>query len=295
MTDAQFIPLTDRGLVSLSGDDSTEFLQGLVTNDVAAVAGDRAIYAALLTPQGKYLHDFFVLRSGDALYLDCDARRIEDLVRRLSRYRLRAKVTIEDASDRFRLFALFGGAALQRVGLTAGEGRAGSFADGIVFVDPRSAALGGRAVLPGENGAQCLQAAGLSPSDGQTYDTLRMSLGIAAGDPEIEPEKSFPMEYGLDALHGISFTKGCYVGQEVTVRMKTRGLVRKRLVPVRIDGSAPEIGTELQIGSKAAGELRAACGAAGLALVRIEALEQALADGAPFEAGTARLYPQVPS
>lgn len=295
MTDAQFIPLIDRGIVSLSGYDSTEFLQGLVTNDVATVSADRTIYAALLTPQGKYLHDFFVLRSGDALYLDCDAHRIEDLVRRLSRYRLRAKVTIEDASDRFRLFALFGEAALQRVGLTADEGRAGSFADGIVFVDPRNAALGGRAVLPGGNGAQRLEAAGLSPSDRQAYDMLRMSLGIAAGDPEMEPEKSFPMEYGLDTHHGVSFTKGCYVGQEVTVRMKTRGLVRKRLVPVRIDGSAPQVGAELQIGSKAAGELRAACGAAGLALVRIDALEQALADGAPFEAGTARLYPRMPS
>jgi hypothetical protein len=294
MTDAEFLPLTDRGIVSLAGDDATGFLQGLVTNDVTTASDDRVIYAALLTPQGKYLHDFFVLRSDHALYLECDARRLEDLVRRLSRYRLRAKVDISDASDRFGVYALFGSEALQRVGLAADEGRATRLADGIAFVDPRNAALGARALLPGDDGAQRLKEAGFSPSNGSTYDTLRMSLAIAAGDPEIEPEKSLPMEYGLDELHGVSFTKGCSVGPEVTVRMKTRGLVRKRLVPVRIEGGTPVVGTALHWGNKTVGELRAICGAAGLALVRIDALDEALTDGTPFEAGASRLYPQVP-
>ena len=295
MDDARFAALTDRALVSLTGEDTTGFLQGLVTNDVSAVSEERAIYAALLTPQGKYLHDFFVVSSGGALFLECEARRIADLIARLSRYRLRARVAIEDASDRLKVFAVFGEDALQRVGLAAREGSAAPLDSGRVFVDPRSAALGARALLPGASGAATLQGAGLSPSDREPYDTLRMSLGIAAGDPEIEPDKSYPMEYGFDALNGISFSKGCYVGQEVTVRMKTRGLVRKRLVPVRIDGDTPETGAPLQLDGKAAGELRAACGPAGLALVRVDVLEQALAEGVPFAAGTTLLYPMAPS
>lgn len=293
MTDAFFVPLADRGIVALTGDDTTEFLQGLVTNDISTASDTRAIYAALLTPQGKYLHDFFVLRLGEALCLDCDANRLEDLSRRLSRYRLRAKVDIADASDRFELFALFGKDALPHAGLSAEEGGAAPFAGGTAFVDPRDPLLGARAVLPAGEGTGKIEAAGFTPVDRQEYDILRMSLGIADGDPEIEPEKSFPMEYGLDELHGISFTKGCYVGQEVTVRMKTRGLVRKNLVSVKIDGAAPAAGAELRMGDTVAGELRAACGATGIALVRTEALAKARAEGVPFEAGSSRLYPQA--
>ena len=115
-----------------------------------------------------------------------------------------------------------------------------------------------------------------------------------ASGKEFESEKSFPMEYGLDELHAISFTKGCYVGQEVTTRIKIRGLVRKRLVPIRVEGAAPEAGTPVMLGNASAGEVRRASGNRGLALIRLELLEKAIDDGIPFEAGAARLFPYKP-
>lgn len=294
MKDARYTPLTDRAILRVGGEEATEFLQGLITNDIAKATEIRAIYAALLTPQGKYLHDFFVLRIAGSYYLDCEKHRREDLVKRLMRYRLRAQVVIEDLNDSFDCFALYGGEAIQTAGLSPEPGDLGPLADGFVFVDPRRTEMGVRALLPPGEAVSRLEQSGFPGAPEEDYDLMRLSLGIAAGDPEMEPEKSYPMEYGLDELNGVSFTKGCYVGQEVTVRMKTRDLVRKRLVPVRIKGPAVSVGTVLQFENSIAGELRSVVGTTGLALVRTEALDRALADGLAFRADNTQLIPTMP-
>lgn len=297
MTDARYTLLPDRAIIRVAGEEAREFLQGLITNDIADASDMRAIYAALLTPQGKYLHDFFVLQVSDFYYLDCQQHRREDLLKRLKRYRLRAKVEIEDLVESFDCFALFGRDALPMSGISPDAGSVGPLGKGFAFVDPRRTDLGLRAILPPDLDVATLEERGFNAATKESYDILRLSMGIAEGAPEIEPEKSFPMDYGLDELNGVSFNKGCYVGQEVTVRMKTRDLVRKCLVPVRIDGPAPAIGASLRLEGTTAGELRGLAGPVGIALVRKEALDRAYADNLAFETEEARLIPgaELPS
>ncbi len=279
MAGKSYVPLEDRALLALSGDAAAGFLQGLISNDVEKVTAGAVIYAALLTPQGKYLHDFFVLADEDgALLLDCEAERIDDLERRLKIYRLRARVDIERVGERLHVFALIGPGAADT---------AGPFADGVIYADPRLAALGARAVLPA-NAASALEAAGLKPAGRAEYDRLRLGLGIPDGSRDLVAEKSLPLENGFDELGGVDFEKGCYIGQEVTTRMKHRALVRKRLLPVSIEGPPPEPGAKLMRGDVEVGEMRSSRDGNGLAMVRLEHFEAALRDGAALVSGDAR-------
>ena len=182
-----------------------------------------------------------------------------------------------------------------RLGMTGDEGAVTRFAGGRAYNDPRGPALGVRAYLPTGTGEQSLKEAGFARAALALYDAHRFSLGVADSAPEIEPEKSYPMEYGLDRLNGISFSKGCYVGQEVTVRMKNRDLVRKCLVSGRIEGTPPVIGTQLNVDGVNAGELRGIAGDAGLALIRKDLLDQAVSTGKPFDADGIKFYPATSS
>lgn len=291
---ASSIALTDRAVIALEGPDGREFLQAIVTNDVDVVSESRALYSALLTPQGKFLHDFFVFQIGDTLYLDVDAARRDDLMRRLSVYKLRADLTIEDRSGGFAVYALLGEAAAA-LGLGPREGDAASFAGGIAFIDPRLAALGARAIAPPAPAAEALEQAGFTAAGRETYHALRIGLGVPDGGRDMEPDKSMPLEYGLGDLNGVDFDKGCFIGQEVTARMKRRGLVRKRLLPVDIDGAPPAPGATVTRGDHDAGEMRAAMDSAGLALLR---LDRIAADGpglaADLTADGARITPRKP-
>lgn len=286
-----WVALADRGLIAVAGADTRDFLQGVVTNDMETVSESRAVYAALLTPQGKYLHDFFVFRIGDVLYLDCEAARCDDLMRRLAVYRLRADVTIEDAGDAFAVYALFGAGVWSAAGIAPREGAAAPFGGGAAYADPRTAALGARAALPSDRAAAVLAGTGFAEADVAAYDGLRIRLGVPDGSHDMEPEKSLPLEYGLDDLNGVDFNKGCFIGQEVTARMKRRGLVRKRLLPVDIDGAPPAPGATVQRGDHEAGEIRAILDGAGLALLRLDRIAP---EGPDLTAGGARITPHKP-
>ncbi|GIK98023.1 MAG: glycine cleavage system protein T [Alphaproteobacteria bacterium] len=286
-----FLPQS-RGVIAVEGPDSREFLQGLISNDVRRVTEEQAIYAALLTPQGRYLHDFFVAVVGDTLLLDCEAVRRDDLKRRLSIYRLRSKVTLADATDRLAVALVFGGNALERLGLPGEPGRARRLGDGLVYVDPRLPGLGARALLPHDAAADLLSEAGLVPGEQDRYDRLRLRLGVPDGSRDLPIEKAILLENGFDELHGVDWQKGCYIGQELTARTKYRGLVRKRLLPVEIEGPAPEPGTKLMLGDQEVGEMRSAVDGLGLAMIRLEHFEKASADGAT--AGAARVKPRRP-
>lgn len=288
MTTACFASLENRGVLALAGPDTLPFLQGIVTNDVDPAAAGRPVFAALLTPQGKYLHDFFLVPSAGRFLLDCERGRIDDLRRRLAMYRLRAKVTIDDASEQVAVFTAFGDGAAARLGLSDRPGDGAAFGDGIAFVDPRLPRLGARALLPRATGAATLEAVGLQPAPRGDYDRQRRLLGIAEGSGEIGVERTLALEAGLDVLNGVSFAKGCYVGQEVTSRMHNRKLVKKRIVPVTIDGPTPASGTPVMRGESEAGEVCAAEDGIGLALLRLESLAQ----GATLSAGPARLIPR---
>src|SRR5262245_29488956 len=277
-----------RGLVAVAGEDRTAFLQGLVSNDVRAVAAERAVYAALLTPQGRYLHDFFIAAIGETLYLDCEAERRDDLRRRLSVYRLRSKVTLADATADHVVALLYGADVGARLGLRDEPGAAKPWEGGVLYADPRLPELGARAILPRAHADETLARAGLVPGNAADYDRLRLSLGVPDGSRDLPVEKAILLENGFDELHGIDWQKGCYMGQELTARTKYRGLVRKRLLPVEIDGPLPASGTPVMAGDQDAGEMRSGADGLGLALLRLEHLDAGL------RCGDSRLKPRRP-
>ena len=296
MTANFYIELPDRGLIALAGDDARSFLQGLVTNDVEAVTPSRAIYAALLTPQGKYLHDFFLFEISGCLYLDCEAARRDDLMGRLAMYRLRSKVTIEAADGQFALFALIGDGALDAAGLTGTGGAPGvaaPFAGGIAYIDPRNSAAGARCAVAREDAAGALGRAGFAAGARDDYERRRIALALPDGSRDLTVERSMPLDFGFEELNGVDFGKGCYVGQEVTSRIRNRGLVRRRLLHVAIEGAAPRPGTKVKRGDIDAGEMCSAAHDAGLALIRLDVLAELAESGGTLTAGEARITPPI--
>lgn len=293
MSEATYVMLPERGLVTVGGEDRAEFLQGLVSNDVTHVGRARVIWAALLTPQGKYLHDFFVAELQDTFYLDCEAERLMDLGQRLSRYKLRARIDLGMAED-FVVAAIPGEAALSRLGLSGEPGAAVAFGGGIVYVDPRLAQAGARAIVPKDGGETALRDAGLAAGDRDAYDMLRLGLGLSDGSRDLVVEKSILLESNFDELHGVDWEKGCYMGQELTARTKYRGLIKKRLMPVDIDGDIPPPGTPVTLAGKEVGELRSARDGRGLALLRLEQVVRVMAGDGEFVSGGARLTPRKP-
>jgi folate-binding protein YgfZ len=287
-----------RAVIAVEGEDRQAFLQGLISNDTALVSPSRALYSAFLTPQGKFLHEFTLVEragaDGPRILLDPEAERRADLVKRLSMYRLRSKVKLADLSEGWAVVLFWGPTALQKLGLPPERGAAAPLGSGIVFVDPRLAALGARAFLPrGEIEAEAARL-GFAPGGLADHDRQRTRAGVPAGSRDLVPEKAILLENGFEELGAIDWDKGCYMGQELTARTRYRGLVRKRLLPVEISGEPPAPGTALMLGDTEAGQLRslAAAGNVGLAMIRLEHLDRARAEG--LTAGAARLRPFVP-
>ncbi len=274
--------LDDRGVLAVAGAEARDFLQGLISNDVTKAGPGRAVYAALLTPQGKFLHDFFLVEHGEHLLLDCEGARLDDLLRRLTLYRLRAKVTLEDFSEKYLVAALMGGNAIGP-----------EFRDGVAFADPRLAAMGGRAILPRQGAREALEGAGFEAVEAAEYDRLRLANALPDGSRDLVVEKSILLESGFEELNGVDFEKGCFVGQELTARTKYRALIRKRLMRVDVDGPLPAPGTPIMLGDRKAGEMRSGRDGTAIALIRLERLEEA--GGEPLTAGEARITPVKPA
>lgn len=271
MSYSPYSPLPDRAILAITGEDSYSFLQGIISNDIHKVTEENAIYALVLTPQGKYLHDMFISKLGDVLFLEYAQVRKQELLRKLTMYKLRSKVAIEDVSDRYI------SAFLAEAAPSGKEGRAEAYLGGVAYIDPRSAEMGWRAIMPKE--AAVLAAPALA------YDAVRIHVGIAEGEKDLLPEQSFPLEYGMEELHAIDFKKGCYVGQEVTARTKYRGVVRKKIVRIKASAILPEAGTFITAEGAKIGTLCSHIGQQGLALLRIEEYGQAMKEGKRLQAG----------
>ncbi|MEM7445606.1 MAG: folate-binding protein [Pseudomonadota bacterium] len=274
----------------IDGDDRYTFLQGLITNDVNLVGSDRSIYAAFLTPQGKFLHDFTIIAAGDALLIDMDGDPDlrADFTRRLKIYKLRAQVTITDVTDDWAVMALVGKDALGSVELPADAGATIAFAGGYALVDPRTATMGARLLLPAGSQQQVVNDLAAAAGNLDMYDHLRISLGVPDGRRDLEREKSTVLEATLDRLNGVSWSKGCYMGQELTARTHYRGLMKRRLVPVELEGPTPEQGADLIQDGKTVGAMRSTAGEVGIVLMRLDALEQS----APIMAGETKITPR---
>lgn len=254
--------VASRGVVRVAGEAAAGFLQGLITADTVGLELNAAAYGALLTPQGKIVADFIVIRAHDAFYLDVKRALAGDLVRKLIFYRLRAKVEIEDLSDQLGVVAAWGDAA-SPVGM-------------VTVRDPRHADLGTRTLVEGPAEGSSSEAA---------YHAHRIKLAIPEGGEDFAYGDAFPHEADMDQLAGVAFDKGCYVGQEVVSRMQHRGTARTRVVPVRFSGPAPAIGVDVVAGSKTVGTMGSAAGESGLALLRLDRVSDALAAGEPLLAG----------
>lgn len=233
----------DRALLRVGGAGARSFLQGLVTNDVNKLDAG-AVYAALLTPQGKYLFDFFLVADGPDVLIDVKGDRAAALAQRLSMYRLRAPIAIGPAD------------LAVSVGLgPAPEGR-------FVVEDPRHPALGWRAYGSGPPATGALDSADVT--------ALRLEHGVPETGVELIPDESYVLEMGFERLNGVDFRKGCYVGQEVTARMKHKTELRKGLARVAVEGPPPPPGTEITAEGRAAGVLHTAVGGRGLAYLRFD-------------------------
>lgn len=245
--DPSFAHLDSRALVRLGGPDWRDFLQGLISNDVERLGRGEARFAALLTPQGRLLYDMFVIGAEDGCLLDVQAAQRAALIQRLSIYRLRAKVEIVEAQG--RVAALWGlGAEAPPAGWIA---------------DPRLADLGRR-------GVGLEPPAGVRVVDEDAYDAWRLGLGVPDPAKDCTPDKTYPIEADFDLLNGVDFKKGCYVGQETTSRMKRRGGIRSRMLPIVFEGPAPAAGSEVLAGDLRAGEALSGRDGRAMALLRLD-------------------------
>lgn len=268
MSQAKIAELSDRAVLRLSGADTRKLLQRLITVDFDDVSPERAGYGALLSPQGKIMFDFFVAETGNGYLFDCAASKKDELVKRLIFYRLRAKMEIEDLSERFKVLAIWGGGD---EGLGADAGAARAFDGGVLYRDPRVAEMGVRAMVPRD-----LVISGESVPEAD-YHAHRIAVGVADSDRDLASGDLFPHEANFDQFHGVDFAKGCYVGQEVVSRMEHRGTgARKRIVPILARGGSLTPGETLMAGDKAIGEVLSAGGVQALALVRLDRAESAL-------------------
>ncbi len=253
--------LDDRAIIAISGPEARDFLQGMVTNDVASgLAPGAGLYTALLSPQGKILFDFFVTEGDGALLLDCNRESRDVLLRKLKMYKLRAKVEVE-ARDQLAVYSNLRGHP---------ENRATPYADrAITYPDPRMTAFGHRSI-----GAIAELPANLPGP--HAYHQTRLALGVPEGK-DFGFEKIFALDAGLEELHGVSFTKGCYIGQELTSRMKHRATARKRILTVTAETDLPASGPVTRGGSEI-GEILSSHGKHAFALVRLDRLEETQGD-----------------
>lgn len=282
MAGPNFTLLPHRGVIAVSGADRVAFLQGLISNDTTKVTPDRAVWAALLTPQGRFLNDMFVVDGGDeTLLLETERERAPALARKLGLYRLRSKVTVEDRSPALEVAAVFGPGADQVLPVE----------DAVTFTDPRLPALGLRVLAPTGHASDLLSSRGAAPASLEDYDALRLALGVPDGSRDLMIEKALLLENGFDELNGVDWKKGCYMGQELTARTKYRALIKKRLFPVRIEGTLPVPGTIVSRGNQEVGEVRSGAGQRALALLQTDAARS----GDALVADGARVIPEIPA
>jgi len=263
MVQGQIAELSRRGVVAVGGPEAETFLDNLLTNNVEGIAGGHAGYGGLLSPQGKILFDFLVFRDGERFLFDLPRSAVADFVRRLTFYRLRAKVEIADLSDDHRVIAAWNSPTPPRL-------------DGPVVVDPRLPALGFRAIIPVGSVIIAPEYDTVGEAD---YDAHRLLLGIPEGGMDFAYGDAFPHDADMDQLGGVAFDKGCYVGQEVVSRMEHRGTARRRLIPVRAASPIPPPGAEITADGKPVGTIASSAGGTGLAMVRLDRAREALDAG----------------
>ena len=226
--------LEDRGILFVQGKDAKEFLQNLITNDIDKVNETNSCFASLLTPQGKYLFDFLVVKHKNGYFLDCEKIQIENLYNQLDLYKLRSKVEILNLSNEFVVAVLSNEKFLEFEGAKNLSGFTIKYREDPVFLDPRKKELGARIIINLEKLYLSLKKLDLSASNVDEYYKFSHETGIAQKDTDQLKNKIFGIECNFEELNGIDFKKGCYVGQENTARIKLKNKLSKRLFPIQL-------------------------------------------------------------
>ncbi len=278
MSTARIAALPDRGVVSVAGADAAKLLQGLITNDMDLVRAGGAIHAGLLSPQGKILFDFFVVEGDSGYLLETARDKSTDLVKRLTMYRLRANAAIADVTDQYRVFASWGG-----------ENSPAEASGSIVasFADPRDARLG-RRFLADATRDNPFEGASVPLVGPEAYHAQRIAIGAPKGGTDYDYGDAFPHEANFDLFNGVSFTKGCFVGQEVVARMQNKAVVRKRIV--RVAGTQRLVsGADILIERAPIGRVGSTDGASALAMLRLDRAIEAQEKGIELTSDGARV------
>ena len=250
----QIIILENRGLISVTGDDAKEFLQNIITNDIEKVDQNNSIYSALLSPQGKYLHEFFIIHVDKGYLIDCDNKSKEDLISNLSKYKLRSKVDLKDLSSDY----VIGVINLEKFNEIQSESKESSdtiiYRESPLFIDPRKKELGARILSSLEKLHLTIKKLSLKIIDSKEYFNHAHDLGIPEKGLVNLKEQLFGLEANFEELNAIDFKKGCYVGQENTARMKLKNKLRRRLLPLKTDEEI-KIGEDLNFGEIKIGKI----------------------------------------
>ena len=228
----QIFILKDRGIVYISGKDSKDFLQNIVTNDLNKVSNTLSAFSSLLTPQGKYLFDFIIVKHKHGYFLDCEINQIDDLINKLEMYKLNSKIEILNLSNEFQVAAISNEKFLTLDNTKNELGFTTNYRDDPFLIDPRNINLGARVIINLEKLYMSIKKLGLQLEEPEKYYDFSHKLGIAQINTKDLQEKLFGLECNFEELNGIDFKKGCYVGQENTARMKMKNKIRKRLIPI---------------------------------------------------------------
>lgn len=265
-----YIPL-NRSVISISGEDSLRLLQGIITNDIERVSGKNAIYTFQLTPQGKYLFDFFISQSEDGYLVDISTSQKGDFLKKLKIYKLRSQVEIKDLSEELEVVSLLGDKVFEKMEEGAALGSVHEFCKGYAYIDPRSKAMYARSIIGRDNKYKAFHAQEFELGDVSGYHKIRIENNIPEGAFDLIQEKSYPLQYRMEELNGVDFNKGCYVGQEVTARTKHRGVVRKKTYTVKSIGEiSSNRGDEIILGDKKIGEFISSQGFFAIVLLDVE-------------------------
>ena len=233
--------LEDRGIVFLNGPDVKEFLQNLITNDINKVNETNTCFASLLTPQGKFLFEFLIIKHKNGYFLDCEKKQLDDLIKQLSIYKLNSKVEILNLSNEFVVAAISYDKFMSFENSKDQTGFTIKYREDPIFLDPRHKLLGGRIVINLEKLYMSLKKLQLKSENPDEYYNFSFNLGIPQKNMDKLKNKLFGIECNFNELNGIDFKKGCYVGQENTARIKLKNKLSKRLLPVKIiDGKLDE-------------------------------------------------------
>ena len=231
----QIFILKDRGVIFVNGTDAKDFLQNIVTNDVYKVNDNYSCFTSLLTPQGKYLYDFMIIKHKNGYIIDCELNQIQELIKRLNIYKLNSKIEILNLSNEFQVAVVSIDKFLSLENSKNIEGHTLKYRDDPFFIDPRNRGLGARVIINLEKLYMSIKKLGLKIGDQKIYYEKSHRLGIAQINTKNLQEKVFGLECNFEELNGIDFKKGCYIGQENTARMKLKHKLRKKLVALKSD------------------------------------------------------------